>query len=196
MFGGGVHADQHPPGADGEQPIGDVLHHRPEIHLAPAQGGIRAAAGGALGGLGALALHRGSEPGEVVLHEVVVRPGLHRCDGRRLVHRAGDEDERDVQAAFLKSGQCFQGVELRHPVVGDDDVPGRGEERVLERIGGVHAVEAHQPALGLERMDDQGRVRLRVLDEKDTKGATAGSRRGSHEAVADLTAAPQGQQGG
>ena len=93
-----------------------------------------------------------------------------------LVHRAGDEDEGHVQPALLESGQRLERVELREPVVGDDDVPGRGEERLLERLGGVHAVEAHQPPLGLERVHDEGRVCLGVLDQEDAERAAGGSR--------------------
>ena len=158
-----------------------MLHHRPEVHLAPAERGIGTAAGGALGGLGTLALHRGREAREVVLHEVVVRAGLHRGDGVRLVDGARDEDERYVEAALVQTGQRLDRVELREPVVGNDHVPRRGQQSLLEALGGIDAVKAHQPPLGLERVHDERRVRLRILDQEDAERAAGGSREGSHE---------------
>jgi hypothetical protein len=181
-LGGGVHAHQQTARAHGEQPIRDVLHDRPEVHLAPAKRGIRPAARCAVNRLGALSLHRGREPGQVVLHQIVVRAGLHRRDRMGLVHRAGDEDEGHVEPALLQTGQRLDRVELRHPVVRDDDVPGRGEERLLERIRGVHAMEAHQPPLGLQRVHDQGRICLGVLDQENAERAACGSGERSHEA--------------
>ncbi len=87
-----------------------------------------------------------------------------------------------VQPALLQPGQRLERIELRHPVVGDDDVPGRREERLLECLRGVHAVEADQSPLGLERVDDEGRVRLGVLDQEDAERAAGGRRGRSHEA--------------
>src|SRR5262249_22926339 len=57
---------------------------------------------------------------------------------------------------------------------------GGGEERLLEGLRGVHPMEPDQAALGLQGVDDQGRVDLRILDQEHPECAAGQGGGGLH----------------
>ena len=88
--------------------------------------------------LAQLARDGGQHARGVAFHQVVVGAGLHGRDGDVLADRSGDDDERDVEPLFLGELQRLQAVEVRHGVVGDDQVPGLPGQRGTHSLGRFH----------------------------------------------------------
>src|SRR5207249_4778685 len=73
-------------------------------------------------GLAQLALERRWEPREIVLHDIVVRAGLHHVDGDVLPDRARNENERDVAPGLARDRERLAPAELRHGEIRDDEM--------------------------------------------------------------------------
>ena len=73
-------------------------------------------------GLAQLALERGQEPREIVLHDIVVGARFHHVDGDVLADRARDENERDVAPGFARDRERLGPAELRHGEIRDDEM--------------------------------------------------------------------------
>ncbi len=74
------------------------------------------------------AVHRRAQPRRPVLQHVVIRPIAQGVDGRLFADTAGDNDERDVQAAGIQQLQGVQAAEVRQAPIGQDQFG-----RVFER---------------------------------------------------------------
>ena len=70
-----------------------------------------------------LPLYCGYEPGQIILHYIIVCPGLHHLYRHILADRAGHDYERQVQASGLQELQCGRRAKLRHRVVRNDRIP-------------------------------------------------------------------------
>jgi hypothetical protein len=116
-----------------------------------------------------LALHRGDEPPEVPLGEVVVRPHLHGLDGDLLAHGPRDHDEGRVHPALLEQGKRRRGAERRERVVRDHEVPGPPREGGRHPCGRLHALPEDAVAPALQLTDEQVGVVLRVLDDEEAQ---------------------------
>ena len=163
--------------APGEAPDGlhllrltKLLFETPVSILGLARPLLRAALGVAALSLAKLALHRGDEPGEPSFEDEIARSRLERVDGRLLADRPGDEDDRQVNPPLLDEGEDARGVEARHRVIRDDEVPGLALQRIDHRLARVHPLE-----LGLEAappkfaVDEQGVV-FGVFDQEHANG--------------------------
>ena len=124
-----VHRHQSTRRRNGEQPVRHVRHHRPKFRLAASERGVRPTPSRPLRRFAAFAQHRGPEAGQVVLHQVVVRSGLHRRNGVVLADGTADNEKGDVSPRVLKDAQRLHRREARHSVVRDNDVPGRAGQR-------------------------------------------------------------------
>ena len=91
------------------------------------------------GRLAEFALNRQPEPGEVLLHHVVVRAGAHDLDRRFLTDAPRDDDEWHVNPARLHQLQGGRSTELRQTEVANDQV---GQSFVE---GGTHLTCGHHP---------------------------------------------------
>lgn len=107
--------------------------------------------------------HRMPEPGETIFQQVVRRPGLHAFHGHILADASGDDDERQIEPALVEQVQGFAGRELRHGIVGEDEV------RRLIQFAEIGGLGVHSPALGIEsrlpqRLDHQFRIGGKVFE--------------------------------
>ncbi len=84
-------------------------------------------------------LDRRPQAGQPVLEQVVVGALPHGRDRDVFAHRAGDEDERQVESALAHEPQRFQAVEARQGVVREDDVE-RRVQAVPELLLGFDAL--------------------------------------------------------
>ena len=119
--------------------------------------------------LAQLALDRRHQPGEIPLHDVVVRTGLHRGHRRLLADPARHDQERQVEPAGLEHGQRLGGAEVRHVVVGDHDLPRVLGERVAHGVRRVHAHRRRLVPAAPQLVDEEGRVVLGVFDDQDAE---------------------------
>lgn len=149
--------------------VGAGFPEEPIAEFALAEGFAGLGPLGAVGGLADLALDHGAESAEVALHQIIVRAGLHRLHRRRLADAAGDDDERNVEAALLHYLQGLGRAEVGEVVVGEHHVPpwaGQGGE---ECGPGFHTFAGDLEA-GLA---DQARhhlgVKLRILDDQNAE---------------------------
>ncbi len=117
-----------------------------------------------LGRLSQLALDDRDETLEVALQHVVARPGPHGGDRDLLADRAGDEDERYVEAALPQERKRCRTAELRHGVIADHDVPLLAVESGAHCGGRLHSLDERLEAAARELADDQQRVVLGILD--------------------------------
>jgi hypothetical protein len=127
------------------------------------QVGLRSPVLRADGRLCQLALHGRDEAGEVLLHHVVARPGLHRFHRGFLADGAGHEDERDVPARLSEHAQGIDAAEARHPEVGQHGVPLVRAQRLPQAFQVLHAPEARLEAAAPKHVHGQPRVVLGVL---------------------------------
>ena len=64
-----------------------------------------------------------NQPGQVVLHDVILRTGFHGGNGNALPDRSGYDDYWQVLAVLLGQLQYPERREAGHVVVGNDDIP-------------------------------------------------------------------------
>src|SRR5690348_2970435 len=83
----------------------------------------------AIFGFAKLAVHSGNQTGEIVFYDVVLRADAHGVHGHVFADRAGDENKRNVQAAFAENRERFGAGKARHGVIGNNYVPCAGIER-------------------------------------------------------------------
>ena len=147
---------------------GGLLDHHPETRLrAPSATSARRRSRRTLG-LPELPLDGAVEPGQVVLHEVVVGTGLHRRDGGVLADLAAHDDERQVHEALApEQPERRRGAEGRHGVVGDDEIPTSPVERGLHVRRGVDPLPGGVVSTPSQRPYQEQGVILGVLDEQD-----------------------------
>ena len=123
-------------------------------------------------GVGQLALNGGKQALEVALEHVIVRSGAHGVHGGNFIDGAGDDDERQVDAAGLDHRQRFPRPEARQRVVGNDEVPrARIVQRGDELRRGFDAARVHGEPGADEVSAKQHGVLLVVLNDEDTKRA-------------------------
>src|SRR5215217_2061920 len=114
-----------------------------------------------------LPLDGGVEPGEVVLHYIVLRPGLHRRHRDVLTYVAADDNERQIREALAPEQlQRRQRAEGRHGVVCDHEVPLPLVESGLHGPRGVDPLaDGIVPATPQLPQEEQGVVFV-VLDDQ------------------------------
>ena len=54
-------------------------------------------------GLPDLPFHCRSEPRKILLHDIIMSPGLHGGNSLIFTDLAGDDDKREIKAGFLKN---------------------------------------------------------------------------------------------
>src|SRR5215203_205266 len=147
---------------------GGLLDHESETRLRGPQRRLGPAPLAAYLGLPELPLDGAVEPGEVVLHEVVVGTSLHGRDGGILADLAAHDDEGQIHEALApEQPQRRRRAEGRHGVVGDDEVPTCPIEGGLHILRSVYPLpRGVVPALAQHPQEEQGVV-LRVLDDED-----------------------------
>jgi hypothetical protein len=122
-----------------------------------------------IGRLGELALDGRAEPAEGVLEHVVLGAGAHGADGDVLADVARDDDERQVGGQAADDVQRQQAAEIRHGVVGNDDVPAAGLEGPLQGLGVIDALTVGLEAGLSEDPDEQQGVVVGVLDDQQAQ---------------------------
>ena len=107
-----------------------------------------------------------NEPREVVLQQVVVRARTHDLDGGVLADRARHHDERQIRRVAPHDLERGRRVEMRHRVVGEDDVPAP-REHGLEIRCSLHAFPDDVELRALDLAKHERSVVVRVLDEEE-----------------------------
>lgn len=116
--------------------------------------------------LAQLALERGKQAREVVLHHIVAGAGLHRRHRRLFVDRRRHEDERQLGAVPPYDLQGREPAEGRHLVIADDAIPARLREGRLQIRRRIDPPEFERGILALELIDEQQGVVLGVFDQE------------------------------
>jgi hypothetical protein len=112
------------------------------------------------------AAHRDRQAGEMVLQDVIGSPLSHQFARRLVPECARDDDDGDVRTALACDPDRRQPIELRHPVIRQDEVRHERLQRPLERAfrrrppGGKREAGAAQCAL------DQFRVGRHILEDQ------------------------------
>ena len=94
-------------------------------------------------------LHGGSQAREIVLEQVILRPGFHDGHGQLFTDRGRYDDEGYVTAALVQQQQGGGCIQLRQTIVRDDDIPRLLGER------GPHFRRGHY-TLGVQRVAGPG----------------------------------------
>ena len=113
-----------------------------------------------------LAFQRRRQPRQALFHHVVAGAGLHRIHRGFLAHDAGNEDERNVEAAGTENPQRIHAGEPRHIEVRDDCVPSLLRQRGFQVRRGLHAPVLGVEAAAAQRSQRQHRVVFGVLDDQ------------------------------
>src|SRR5215208_4687090 len=113
------------------------------------------------------------EPGQVILHEVVVGTGFHGRDGCVLPDTAAHYDERHVYKPLTsEQTERRQRAEGRHGMVRDDEIPTASIERGLHGRRAIDPLpDGAVPTPAQHPHQEQGVV-LGVLDEQDSERHT------------------------
>lgn len=158
--------------------------------LAVVQRRERAPALGADARLAELALDRGGEAGEVVLHQVVVGAAAHQLDRGLVADGARHHDEGQVEPARVQLGERAARVEAGQVEVRQHHVPGLAGERRAHLRRALDAAMVQREAGPPQRAQHQQRVALGVLHhqhgERARRGVGArvrGARRGRRGGV-------------
>ena len=166
-------------GAEQGNGIGPVLDQGPEplLALAARLFGLRLLFPGPL--QVQRPLHRGPEPLQVMLHDVVGRAGLDVLGGDLFVEAAGHDDHRRVRGLLGHEPQGVPGGEPRHRVVGEDEVGGEAAEGVAQRTLRVDATRGTADARAADLALDELRVGRDVLHDEDARERGHRRQRGS-----------------
>ena len=113
-----------------------------------------------------LPVHRRDQPGHVPLHQVVLRAGLHGGHGGLFADGAGNDQERNIGIGGPDHFQRRRGAELRHVVVGENNLPRPVFQRFPQILGIVHAPGFGGIAAGFQLLQQQERIEFRVLDDE------------------------------
>jgi len=140
------------------------------FHLAFAQSRFRGPARPPHLGLAQLALERGQEPREIVLHDIVVGARFHHVDGDVLADRARDENERDVAPGFARDRERLGPAELRHGEIRDDEMGLEPVELATKLRFGLHPEALEIEASAFQLALDQLSVGFAVLREQYPEG--------------------------
>ena len=87
-----------------------------------------------------------------------MRARFHGGNGRLFRYVPGDDDERQVQPLLFDQRQGCEAVEIRQPVIGNDEVPPLPLERGGHGRGSLHPVAARVVAGALQCYFQQHRV--------------------------------------
>ncbi len=117
-----------------------------------------------------LAANGGSEPGEAVFHDEIVRAGFHGGHGLLVHDSGGDHQEREVHVALLHHVQGFGEREARHGIVRYDHVPLGVIERGSEAGSGIHALVKRRKAAAPQLHHQQVGIFFGVLDDQNSQG--------------------------
>src|SRR5439155_6015781 len=134
--------------------------------LALAQSLFGPATGGAHFSFAQLAFHRRSQARQVALHQIIIGAGLHRGPRHVLANAARDDEERQIQPALLDDLERLRRAEGRHVVIGENDVPPFLAQRRAQGLRGIDALEGRLITALTQRIDEDARVKLRVLDDQ------------------------------
>jgi hypothetical protein len=159
--------------------VARVLDQFAEPVLAARPRGLRA--GGVLQGVTQRqrTAHRGAEPLEAVLHDVVGGPHLDVFRRRLLVQRAGDDDHRGIGRLGTYHAERVEGGELRQRVVREDDVRHERAQRVAESRFVLHAPTGeHEPGAPQLAGHELG-VRHGVLHDENPRRCSGTARHAS-----------------
>src|SRR5215217_7600828 len=117
--------------------------------------------------LSELPLDGAVEPGEVVLHKVVVGSGFHGRDGGVLADLTAHDDERQVHKTLApEQPERGRRAEGRHAMVGDDEVPTAPVERGLHGRRGVDPLPGGVVSAPAQAPHQECGIVLGVLDEQ------------------------------
>src|SRR5215203_1127636 len=108
------------------------------------------------------------EPGQVILHEVVLGAGFHGRDGCILPDPAAHYYERQANKPLTpEQPERRQRAEGRHGMVGDYEIPTASIERCLHGRRGVDPLPAGVVPTPAQHPHQEQGVVLGVLDEQD-----------------------------
>src|SRR5271157_2536402 len=141
-----------------------------QVHLAPAQRLLGLRAFGSFPGFAQRAPHRGREPRQPCLHDVIGGPDLQRFDRHVLAERAGDEDERQVRAGAPRELQRGNAVERRKLVIREDQVDLGVVESGHEPVAGLGADDVAGNIVGFKEIANKLRVTGVVLQQQNAEG--------------------------
>ena len=130
---------------------------------------IRRLAGPARFRLAQLALHGRGEPGQPVLHHVIVRPALHRGDGHILADVPGDNDDGNVVAGLVQELDRGRRAELGHDEVGNDQIPLPLGQSGAHSLSTIHPHMIDEIAAAAQFEQDQIGVVFRILDQQQVQ---------------------------
>ena len=113
--------------------------------------------------LAQLALDRGEEALELPFSHPIVRARLHGGHSHLFADRAGNTDERDVEATLAHQRQRREPAEMRHAVVADHEIPTLAIERGRHGGGARDSLMNGLVSAALQLADEQQRVVLGVF---------------------------------
>ena len=112
---------------------------------------------------------RRSQAREVPFHQVIVRAGLHGRHGHIFANAARNDYERQIKPALQRNFERRRRAEIGHVVIGENDVPLRVVQRRAQRLGRVHALEGRLISSLPQCVDEDARVKLRVLNDQHSQ---------------------------
>ena len=139
---------------DDRDDVRRILDERSKAPLILLERSLRAAPRRSLSRLAQLALNRRQQSRRATLHDVVVCSGYHRLHRRLFTDRSGQNDERNVEPFLMQHRQRSRRVELRHRIVGDDEIPFLLVELPAHFFGGLHA-RGHRLVSSAPELADQ-----------------------------------------
>ncbi len=139
----------------------------PQVRLFFAQLGFGAPVLGAQAAVAQLALHRGGQPLEVLLDQIVGGAGAHRLHRGLFADGAGDDDEGNIELGLLHQLQRSTRAEARHAVIREDQVPAAPRQSRRKCLGGVDALELRIGKGPLQLGGHQQEVVFRILGDQD-----------------------------
>ena len=151
---------------DGDQ-VGRVLNQRAKSPFAGREGRF----GVDLFGVRPVALERGldgrTDPGQITLEQVVGGPGLHTSDGSLLVHRAGDDEERDARDPLSRQGECGHAVETREGVIGENQIGAEVVQLPEKAVPAIDSAGQERNAGALELVFHELGVHGHIFQDQD-----------------------------
>src|SRR6202790_1103519 len=138
-----------------------------QIHLTPAKRLLGLLAFGAFSGFAQRASHRGHEPRQSRLHDIIRGPEFDRLDRHFFAERAGNEDEGQIGAGIERKLQCGKAVEGRKFVIRENEVDSDVLKTGDELVACLNADYFTDEMIGLKELLNELRVMAVILQQQN-----------------------------